>query len=197
LPKPEPPKAAAVEPPPEENRTEKPLLATSFELPILARPPPVVLVEVPEAVPKKEAPRKPEADEGAFWSDGDDDEDEAPPIKIQLPDDDDDDEVLKPNPLVMGRARKVDLTTSIRLQAEALKNQPSPVDEPPPMPPALDAEERAAVAVPPAPAQASVEDDYGELADAPRQSEPAEKRTAKVRAARFRTRGTVQAEADE
>jgi hypothetical protein len=118
-------------PPVVEKRAEKPLLDAPLSLPIVAKP----VVEA-AAAPAK-AKEKPEVDEGAFWSDGDDDNDDDAPIDIKLPDDDDDDLVLKPNPLVTGRARAVDLTASIRSYAEDQKRElaPPPVEEPPPLPP--------------------------------------------------------------
>jgi hypothetical protein len=61
-------------------------------------------------------------DEVSFWSDGDDDDDEEvqPKVQIKLPDDDEEDNI-KPNPLVTGRARAVNLKASIKSHAEAIE----------------------------------------------------------------------------
>jgi hypothetical protein len=176
------PKAAVETPVAVENRAEKPLLDVPLSLPIVT----------PAPTPAKaNAKAKPDVDEGAFWSDGDDDNDDDAPIDIKLPDDDDDDDlVLKPNPLVTGRARAVDLTASIRSFAEDQKKElvPAPAfdEEPPPLPPPLDPEALATAAGPPLPSETAEE--YGELADDAPAAEKTEKRAAKVRP-RLRARG--------
>jgi hypothetical protein len=157
------------------------LLDTQISLPIVVKTLSEPSVSVTPSQPA------PERDEGAFWSDGDDDNEDDAPLNIQLPDDDDDDLVLKPNPLVTGRARAVDLTASIRSHAEVLRREltPAPIDEPP-TPPALDPPSPATPVE--APTLSAVADDYGELAEEPepRAAKP-ERRAAKGRS-RFRTR---------
>jgi hypothetical protein len=108
-----------------------------------------------------------------------------------LPDDDDDDEALKPNPLVKGRAKAVDLSASIRSTAQEQKKELArEPEEAPPMAPALDREEFEAAA--PA-ALPTVADEYGELPDeesagAPEAGKGSEKRAGKIRP-KVRARG--------
>jgi hypothetical protein len=158
---------------------------------VVEKPPQVIespVVSIATLRPKK---AEPEPDEGSFWSDGDDDDEKVvPPLKVAPVIDED--EVVKPNPLVTGRARAVNLTASIRSQAAAIESQKRghAREEPPPPPPLGDE------TPPPMPSAVSASDEYGELdgANNPPSTPPSEtsgesKRGPKVRRSRFRARG--------
>jgi hypothetical protein len=165
--------------------------------------PPLVIESPPSALstlPPKKA--QPDPDEGSFWSDGDDDDDGGGNVNVKavvapkaaL----DDDEVVRPNPLVVGRARAVDLKGSIRSQAAALEEQKrerARAELPPPPPGAFEEEPTA---TPIAVTVVSAADEYGELESAAPAATPAEApRATKVRRSRFRARAGKQAREDE
>jgi hypothetical protein len=164
----------------------------------VSTPPPPKPVPVPEPVeilPKIETlPEKapaPEADEGDFWGDGDDDDE--PKVKAPVPAMvvDDDDEDLRPNPLVTGRGRAVDLRAAIKSQEELIEEQKKELNRPPPTEVVADADDEEE------PVVQSAGNDYGDL-DAvervkPTKPAPAEapKKVPRAARQRFRGRGRV------